>query len=68
MLVGLDILGRGAVDIKLDFVVFLEMLAALSIAIAHVLRSPGALRFASTVHHLDRVGWQAMPIIMLITF
>ena len=29
---------------------------------------PQAFRLTSTVHHLDRVGWQAVPIILLITF
>jgi phospholipid/cholesterol/gamma-HCH transport system permease protein len=68
LLVGLDILGRGAVDIKVDLVVFLEMVAALSIAIAHVLVRPRNLRLTSAVYHLYRVGWQAVPIILLITF
>ena len=68
LLVGLDILGRGAVDIKVDLVVFLEMVAALSIAIAHVLVRPRNLRLTSAVYHLYRVGWQAVPIILLSTF
>ena len=29
---------------------------------------PQAFRLTSAVHHLDRVGWQAVPIILLITF
>ena len=29
---------------------------------------PSAFRVTSAVHHLDRVGWQAVPIILLITF
>jgi len=68
LLVGLDILGRGAVDVNVDLVVFLEMVAALSIAIAHVLVRPRNLRLTSAVYHLYRVGWQAVPIILLITF
>ena len=68
LLVGLDVLGRGAVDVKVDLVVFLEMVAALSIAIARTLIHPRNLRFTSTVYHLYRVGWQAVPIILLITF
>ena len=32
------------------------------------LRQPRTLRLTSAVHHLDRVGWQAVPIILLITF
>ena len=33
-----------------------------------VLRHPGRFRFTSAVHQLDRAGWRAMPIIVLITF
>ena len=33
-----------------------------------VLARPREFRFTSTVHQLDRVGWQAVPIILLITF
>ncbi len=29
---------------------------------------PGTFRLTSTVHHLDRVVWQAVPIVVLITF
>jgi len=49
LLVGLDILGRGAVDVKVDLVVFLEMVAALNIAIARTLNHPRNFRFTSTV-------------------
>ena len=33
-----------------------------------VLRRPIPFRLTSAVHHLDRVAWQAVPIILLITF
>ena len=68
LLAALDALGRGAVDVKVDLVVFLEMLAALSIAIARVLVRPRNFRLTSAVYHLYRVGWQAVPIMLLITF
>ena len=29
---------------------------------------PSTFRVTSAVHHLDRVGWQAVPIVLLITF
>src|SRR5271169_6278960 len=51
LLVGLEILGRGAVDVKVDLVVFLEMVAALSIAIARMLIHPRNFRLTSTVYH-----------------
>jgi phospholipid/cholesterol/gamma-HCH transport system permease protein len=68
LLAGLEILGRGAVEVKVDLVVFLEMVTALSVAIAHVLVRPRTLRLTSAVYHLYRVGWRAVPIMLLITF
>jgi len=68
LLDGLDIIGRGAVNVKVDLVVFLEMVAALSIAIARLLLYPRNFRLTSAVYHLYRVGWQAVPIMLLITF
>ena len=35
---------------------------------SRVISRPRDFRFTSAVHHLDRVGWQAVPIILLITF
>ena len=37
-------------------------------ALVGVVRQPQTLRITSVVHHLDRVGWQAVPIVLLITF
>ena len=64
----LDLLGRKAVEIKDDLNSFLDMAGALAAAILRVLMHPKTLRFTSTVHHFYRVGWQAVPIIALITF
>jgi len=44
------------------------MVAALSVAIVHVLVRPRNFRFTSAVYHVYRVGWQAVPIMLLITF
>jgi phospholipid/cholesterol/gamma-HCH transport system permease protein len=51
-----------------DLTILLNMLGALGAALAHVISSPRKFRLTSAVHHLDRVGWQAVPIILLITF
>lgn len=51
-----------------DSIVFLEMLGAVSLAIGRVLRHPRSFRLTSAVYQLGRVGWQAIPIIALITF
>ena len=41
---------------------------AIGVAAARVIRRPRDFRFTSLVHQLDRVWWQATPIIVLITF
>jgi phospholipid/cholesterol/gamma-HCH transport system permease protein len=51
-----------------DSAAFLHMLGAVSIALGRVLREPRSFRLTSTVYQLGRVGWQAIPIMALITF
>ncbi|CAA2137145.1 putative phospholipid ABC transporter permease protein MlaE [Hyphomicrobium sp. ghe19] len=51
-----------------NFLLLLNMLGAVSVAALRALRRPSEFRLPSTVHHLDRVAWQAIPIILLITF
>jgi phospholipid/cholesterol/gamma-HCH transport system permease protein len=67
-IVALDSLGRTTVGLKDDILVFLEMLGSLGAALVRVLLHPLRFRFTSTVHHLSRVGWHALPIVLLITF
>ena len=59
---------RGLVEQGRGFLPFLDMLGAIGVAAARVIRRPRDFRFTSMVHQLDRVGWQATPIILLITF
>ena len=47
---------------------FLHMLGAIGLALLRVIRNPKHFRLTSAIHQLDRVGWQAAPIIVLITF
>ncbi len=47
---------------------FLHMLGAIGAATIRVIRHPKHFRLTSTVHQLDRAGWQAAPIVLLITF
>lgn len=63
-----EAIGRGVVDGWKDIVSLAEMLGALGTAIFNTIRHPSRFRLTSAVHHLDRVGWQAVPIILLITF
>ena len=44
------------------------MLGALTTVVLGVVARPSRFRLTSMVHHLDRVGWRAVPIILLITF
>jgi phospholipid/cholesterol/gamma-HCH transport system permease protein len=67
-LVALDQVGRATVNLRVSLNIFLEMFGALSLALLRVLLHPRSFRFTSAVHHTFRVGWQAVPIIMLITF
>jgi|SoiMethySBSTD1v2_1073268.scaffolds.fasta_scaffold47872_3 phospholipid/cholesterol/gamma-HCH transport system permease protein len=64
----LENLGRTTVGFRGDILAFLEMFGALNVAIGRVLLRPLSFRLTSAVHHLDRVAWQAMPIVLLITF
>jgi phospholipid/cholesterol/gamma-HCH transport system permease protein len=60
--------GRASAEFGRGLIVFAEMLGAIGMATARVLTRPRDFRFTSTVNQLDRVAWQAVPIILLITF
>ena len=61
-------LARAGTEFGRALVVFADMLGAIGMATARVLTRPREFRFTSTVNQLDRVAWQAVPIILLITF
>jgi phospholipid/cholesterol/gamma-HCH transport system permease protein len=61
-------LDRSAVGATEDISAFLQMLGSLAFAFVGVLRRPRSLRLTSLVYQLYRVGWQAIPIMVLITF
>jgi phospholipid/cholesterol/gamma-HCH transport system permease protein len=67
-LAGLDWLGRAVENIGREAIPFLNMLGAFVTALVNVIRRPRDFRLTSAVYHLDRVAWQAVPIILLITF
>jgi phospholipid/cholesterol/gamma-HCH transport system permease protein len=68
VLAALETLGRATLTLRTSVAIFLEMLGALGVVLLRVSLRPQTLRFTSAVHHLFRVGWQAVPIIVLITF
>src|SRR5271154_5688940 len=64
----LDGVGRAAAGLLSDVLVFLAMFGELSVALGRVMLRPRSFRLTSTVCQLYRVGWQAVPIMVLITF
>lgn len=64
----LDFLERIGRALAAESAAFLQMLGAVGIALWGVLRRPRSLRLTSTVYQLYKVGWQAIPIMALITF
>ena len=68
VLAGLERVGRATIGFKDDATSFLDMLGAIGVSLLNAFRRPRTLRMTSVVHHLYRVGWQAVPIVTLITF
>ena len=61
-------IGRGMTGFGRDLGTFANMLGAIGVAATRVVARPRDFRFTSAVNQLDRVCWQAVPIILLITF
>jgi phospholipid/cholesterol/gamma-HCH transport system permease protein len=61
-------LGGAAINATRELTIFLEMLGSLFLALGNVLRRPRSLRLTSLTYQLYRVGFQAIPIMVLITF
>ena len=68
ILLALDSVGRGVAEIGWSLVLLAQMLGALTVAALGVIAHPGRLRLTSMVHHLERVGWRAVPIIVVSAF
>jgi phospholipid/cholesterol/gamma-HCH transport system permease protein len=64
----LERIGRVTAGLYTDFGFFLAMLGAIGASFASAALHPRSFRMTSAVYHLYRVGWQAVPIIALITF
>ena len=63
----LESVGKTMTLVGEDIALLMQMLGALIAAFLHVLVRPRTFRFTSMVNHLERVGWNAVPIILLIT-
>jgi phospholipid/cholesterol/gamma-HCH transport system permease protein len=68
VLLALDSIGRSVAEIGWSLVLLAQMFGALTSAALGTMAHPTRLRLTSTVHHLERVGWRAVPIILLSTF
>jgi phospholipid/cholesterol/gamma-HCH transport system permease protein len=64
----LEHIGIAAAEVGKDFFAIMRFLGEVVIASGRVALAPRRLRFTSIVHHLDRVGYRAVPIIVLINF
>lgn len=61
-------LGEATIRFWTGLVAVTAMLGAIFLSLGRAIANPRDFRFTSTVHHLDRVCWQAVPIMLLITF
>jgi phospholipid/cholesterol/gamma-HCH transport system permease protein len=68
LLSSLQLIGQTTVGVYDDAIRIFHMIGAVVTAFGRVLVHPQTFRLTSMVHHLDRVGWRAVPIILLITF
>jgi phospholipid/cholesterol/gamma-HCH transport system permease protein len=68
VLARLEQAGRTAFSAVGEVAIFLQMLGATGWALAGALRRPRSLRLTSLVYQTWRIGWQAIPIMVLITF
>jgi phospholipid/cholesterol/gamma-HCH transport system permease protein len=64
---GLDQIGRAMSDIGRSLVLLAHLLGALTMVTLRIIAHPSRLRLTSTVHHLEKVGLNAVPIIVLST-
>jgi phospholipid/cholesterol/gamma-HCH transport system permease protein len=65
---GFDVLGRMAETFFIDIAAFFDLVGRMTFALIASVRNPVLLRARSIVHHIDRTGVRAIPIIMLMTF
>ncbi len=64
----IESVGRTMVEVTRDLFGFMQMFGELAAVSLRLLMRPHTIRYTSIVHHIDLVAWQAIPIILLITF
>lgn len=68
IVVAIASIGRSLAQLSGSAFLLIQMFGEVSAAMVRALLKPWTFRLTSTVHHMDRVGWRAVPIILLITF
>jgi phospholipid/cholesterol/gamma-HCH transport system permease protein len=68
VLAALDSVGRAVAEMGTSLVLLAHMLGAMTSVMLTTAAHPARLRLTSMVHHLERVGWRAVPIVLLSTF
>jgi phospholipid/cholesterol/gamma-HCH transport system permease protein len=68
ILAALDSIGRAMAEAGNSLVRLADMLGTMTMVVLSTIAHPSRLRLTSTVHHLERVGWCAVPIVLLSTF
>ena len=68
IVMALDSVGRAVAGIGWSLVLLTHLLGALTTVVVATIAHPTRLRLTAVVHHLERVGWRAVPIILLSTF
>jgi len=63
----LENVGRTMAAVGTDLLLLAQMLGFLMVALKRVAFHPTRFRFTSMIHQIERVGWRAVPIILLIT-
>jgi len=64
----LALIGAAMVEMASSVVMLVNMLGNVVVVAGTLLTRPQTFRLTSTIHHLERVGWRAVPIVLLITF
>jgi phospholipid/cholesterol/gamma-HCH transport system permease protein len=64
----LEHIGMAAAESFVDLRAIVRFLGVVTVVLGRVLLRPWNFRLTSIVHHLDRVGFRAVPIIVLIQF
>jgi phospholipid/cholesterol/gamma-HCH transport system permease protein len=68
LVAALNSIGASLADFGHSLKLLVQLLGAVAATLLRAFLRPRIFRMTSMVHHMDRVGWRAVPIILLITF